>query len=197
MDDLIEEVLDLWFEGVVENEMREAWWVQDEAFDAEIRRWFREVQRRASAGELDVWAETPKGSLAPVIVLDQFSRNLNRGSAAAFANDPKAMATAEAAIEKGWDREFREPDRVFFYLPHEHSENFDVQRRCFRVYFETRGGTEYPEAYRAFRPFPTSKRCPWPLKYARGRRIFRPNARRLRGRIAQRRWREPTRHKHP
>ena len=150
MDDLIEEVLDLWFEGVVENEMREAWWVQDEAFDAEIRRWFREVQRRASAGELDVWAETPKGSVAPVIVLEQFSRNLNRGSDAAVANDPKALAIVEAGIEKDWGGEFRKPNRVFFYLPHEHSENFDVQRRCFRVFFETRMGTEYPEAHMSF-----------------------------------------------
>ena len=147
MDDLIEEVLDLWFEGVVENEMREAWWVQDEAFDAEIRRWFREVQRRASAGELDVWAETPKGSVAPVIVLEKISRNLNRGSDAAVANDPKALAIVEAGIEKDWGGEFREPNRVFFYLPHEHSEDFDVQRRCFRVFFETRMGTEYPEAH--------------------------------------------------
>ena len=147
MDDQIEEVLAFWFEGVVENELREAWWVQHDAFDAEIRQRFGEVHRRASAGELDAWTETPKGSLALVIVLDQFSRNLNRGSAAAFANDPKALATAEAAIEKDWDREFREPDRVFFYLPHEHSEDFDVQRRCFRVFFETRMGTECPEAH--------------------------------------------------
>ena len=106
MDDLIEEVLDLWFEGVVENEMREAWWVQDEAFDAEIRRWFKEVQRRASAGEVDVWTEIPMDTLAPVVVLDQFSRNLNSGSAAAVANDPKALAIAEAGIEKDWGGEF-------------------------------------------------------------------------------------------
>ena len=127
--------------------MRELWWEQDEAFDAKIRQRFREVQRRASAGELDVWTEIPKGTLAPVVVLDQFSRNLNRGSAAAVADDPKALAIAEAGIEKDWGREFRKPDRVFFYLPHEHSEDFDVQRRCFRVFFETRMGTEYPEAH--------------------------------------------------
>ncbi len=147
MVDQIEEVLAFWFEGVVENEMREAWWVQDDAFDAEIRRRFEEVHRRASAGELDAWTETPKGSLALVIVLDQFSRNLNRGSAAAFANDPKALATAEAAIEKGWDREFREPDRVFFYLPHEHSEDLEVQRRCFDLFSDTKLGTEYAESH--------------------------------------------------
>ena len=69
MDDQIEEVHAFCFEGVVENEMREAWWVKDDAVGAEIRRWFREVQRRASTGELDVWAETPKGSVTPVIVL--------------------------------------------------------------------------------------------------------------------------------
>ena len=151
MDDLIEEVLTLWFEGVVENEMCEPWWVQDEAFDAEIRQRFREVQRLASAGELDVWTEIPMDTLAPVVVLDQFSRNLNSGSAAAVANDPKALAIAEAGIEKDWGGEFREPDRVFFYLPHEHSKkNLDAQRRCFRVFFETRMGTEYPEAHMRF-----------------------------------------------
>ena len=147
MNDHIEEVLAFWFEGVVENEMREAWWVQDDAFDTEFRRRFGEVHRRVSAGELEAWRETPRGSLALVIVLDQFSRNLNRGSAAAFAKDPKALATAEAAIEKDWDREFREPNRVFFYLPHEHSEDLDVQRRCFGLFSETKMGTEYAEAH--------------------------------------------------
>ncbi len=147
MDDLIEGTLALWCEGVVENEMREARWVQDEAFDAETRRRFKEVQRRASAGELGAWTETPKGSLAPVIVLDQFSRNLNRGSAAPLANNPKALAIAEAGIEKAWGGEFSESDRVFFYSPHEHSEEFDVQRRFVGVFFETRMGAEYPEVH--------------------------------------------------
>lgn len=147
MDEQIEEVLAFWFEGVKDGEMREAWWVQDDAFDDEIRERFGDLHRRGSAGELDNWTESAKGALALVIVLDQFSRNLNRGSAAAFANDPKALAVAEAAIEKGWDKEFREPDRVFFYLPHEHSEDLNVQRKCFELFAATEMGTEYAEAH--------------------------------------------------
>ena len=147
MDDQIEEVLAFCFECVVENEMRESWCVQDDAFDAEILRRFGEVHRRASTGELDAWTETPKSSLALVIVLDQFSHNLMYCSAAAFANDRKTLATAELAIEKDWDRKFRVPDRVYFYLPHEHSEDLDVQRGCLGLFSKTKMGTEYAEAH--------------------------------------------------
>ena len=147
MDHQIEEVLAFCFEGVVENEMRESWCVQDDAFDAEILRRFGEGHRRASTGELDAWTETPKSLLALVIKLDQFSHNLIYCSTAAFANDPKALATAELAIEKDRDRKFRVPDRVFYYLPHEHSEDLDVQRRCFGLFSKTKMGTEYAEAH--------------------------------------------------
>jgi len=147
IDAQINAVLDFWFDGVVEGEMRAAWWEQSDDFDTEIRETFGETHERAAAGALDHWADTPEGALALVIVLDQFSRNLNRGSAAAFANDPKALSIAETAIEKGWDQQFQEPNKVFFYLPHEHSEDIDVQRRCFELFSKTKMGTEYAESH--------------------------------------------------
>ena len=96
---------------------------------------------------MDHWAETAEGALALVIVLDQFSRDLNRGSAAAFAKYPKKLSMAEMAIEKGWDQQFPEPNEVFFYLPLEHNEDIEVQRRCFDLFAKTRMGTEYAEAH--------------------------------------------------
>ena len=117
--------------------------------------------QRAAAGELDHWAETAEGALALVIVLDQFSRDLNRGSAAAFANDPKTLSIAETAIEKGWDQQFPEPNEVFFYLPLEHSEDIEVQRRCFDFVREDENGhgirgSPY-EVDRTFWPLPAPK----------------------------------------
>ena len=80
------------------------------------------MHQRAAAGKVDHWAETAEGALALVIVLDQFSRDLNRGSAAAFAKYPKTLSIAETAIEKGWDQQFPVPNEEFFYLPLEHSD---------------------------------------------------------------------------
>ena len=147
MDEQISGVLDFWFDGVVEGEMRPEWWEQSDEFDAQIRGQFGEMHKRAAAGELDDWTETAEGALALVIILDQFSRNLDRGSAAAFANDPKALSIAEMAIEKGWDQQFQEPNKVFLYLTHEHSEDIKVQRRCFDLFAKTKMGTEYAEAH--------------------------------------------------
>ncbi|MDP7390763.1 MAG: DUF924 family protein [Alphaproteobacteria bacterium] len=147
MDEQISAVLDFWFDGVVEGEMRPEWWEQSDEFDAQISGQFGETHTCAVAGESDHWPETVEGALAFVIVLDQFSQNLNRGSAAAFAKYPKTLSIAETAIEKGWDQQFPEPNKVFFYLPHEHSEDIKVQRRCFDLFVKTKMGTEYAEAH--------------------------------------------------
>ncbi len=144
--DDIDAVHEFWF-GAAPGRMRDVWFQRDDGFDAEIRARFGDLHRRAAAGHCDGWAETPDGALALVIVLDQFSRNLHRGSAEAFAFEGMALAVAEAAIAKGWDKTFREPDRVFFYLPHEHSEDIEVQRRCVELFSDTEMGTEYAESH--------------------------------------------------
>lgn len=146
MKEQIDAILEFWF-GPDPGEKRDAWFERSDAFDEEIRTKFGAVQAQAAAGECDGWAETPRGALALVLLLDQFSRNLFRGDARAFASDSKALGIADAAIQKGWDREFPEIMRIFFYLPHEHCEDLEVQRRCVELFTGTEWGTEYAEAH--------------------------------------------------
>lgn len=120
-----EEVLGFWLGAGPER-----WFKKDEAFDADIRARFNKLYEDAAAGELGSWEDTPEGTLALVIVLDQFPRNMFRGSALAFAADPLARAVATRAIERGFDRQVAMPCRSFFYLPFEHSERLADQERC-------------------------------------------------------------------
>ncbi len=105
------------------------WYDKDDAFDAEIRARFLSAYESAADGRL-AWDDTPEGALALVIVLDQFPRNMFRDSARAFAADPLARKIAARAIERGFDRRFAVPERGFFYLPFEHSEELADQERC-------------------------------------------------------------------
>jgi len=103
------------------------WYAKNDRFDAAIRLKFEPVHHKAAQGKYDGWAQTAEGTLALLILLDQFPRNLYRNSGHAFATDPKARAIARAAIEAGFDRQV-EPDlRNFFYLPFEHSEDLADQ----------------------------------------------------------------------
>jgi uncharacterized protein (DUF924 family) len=106
------------------------WFVQDAVVDAEIRDRFQGLHAAALAGSLLHWDDDASDALAHVIVLDQFSRNMFRGSAAAFAADPLARAAAGRAIERGFDRQAAKAERPFFYLPYMHSEALADQERC-------------------------------------------------------------------
>lgn len=99
-----------------------AWFAKDEAFDAALRARFEPTHHAAARGELDNWIATREGALALLLLLDQIPRNIFRGSAHAFATDPKARAVARAAVERGWHREGAAELRQFFLLPFEHSE---------------------------------------------------------------------------
>jgi uncharacterized protein (DUF924 family) len=115
----------------------EKWFKKDTAFDDGIRRRFLETYQAAAAGKLAGWEETPEGALALLIVLDQFARNMFRGSARAFAADPLARAVAERALARGFDQQTPLPDRQFFYLPFEHSESLADQERCVALFRAT------------------------------------------------------------
>lgn len=106
------------------------WFAHNEGFDSAIRDRFEAVHLAGSRGEYRDWIETAEGALALVIVLDQFPRNLYRGSAHAFATDPLARATARAAITRGHDQAIPPPLRLFFYMPFEHSELPEDQDRA-------------------------------------------------------------------
>jgi uncharacterized protein (DUF924 family) len=119
-----EDVLTFWLAAG-----HERWFKHDDAFDAAIRARFAATYEDAAAGLLRAWQDGPRSALALVIVLDQFPRNMFRGSARAFATDPLARAAAERAIARGFDQKLAMPERVFFYLPFEHSEALADQER--------------------------------------------------------------------
>lgn len=108
----------------------ERWFEPDDAFDAAIREWFAATYEDAAAGLLSVWENSPEGALALVIVLDQFPRNMFRHSARSYAADPLAREITRRAIAKGFDQRFPVPERSFFYLPFEHSEELADQERA-------------------------------------------------------------------
>jgi uncharacterized protein (DUF924 family) len=110
------------------------WFTADPAVDAEIRRRFHQSWAAAARGELQSWTTEPRGALARVILLDQFTRNLERGRAEAFAQDAGALATATAVIDAGEDRGLLPAERSFLYLPFEHAEDLALQRRSLDLF---------------------------------------------------------------
>jgi uncharacterized protein (DUF924 family) len=131
------EVLDFWFglPGARERgRPRKAWFQKSEPFDAEIRRRFFLTWERAARGELGRWRETPLASLALVVTLDQFPRNMFRGTARAFASDSLALAAARETIAREFDRLLPPVERSFIYLPFEHAEDLAAQRRSLALH---------------------------------------------------------------
>lgn len=126
------EVLDFWF---VETDP-ESWWEVDPAFDAMIRQRFGALHERASSGELHGWRTSAPGRLAEIIVLDQFSRNLFRGTARAFAQDLAALVLAQEAVAAGAHLELEPARRAFLLLPYMHSESRAIHVVAERLYRE-------------------------------------------------------------
>ncbi|MFT6581274.1 MAG: DUF924 family protein [Alphaproteobacteria bacterium] len=126
--DLINTVHEFWF-GAAPFERREVWFKKDVAFDDEIRAQFGDHWEQASAGAYDHFVETAKGRLALLILLDQFSRNLFRGDARSYSNDVKALALAKEGVALGHDMALSKIERIFMYLPFEHSEDMEDQHR--------------------------------------------------------------------
>lgn len=108
----------------------EKWFARDDAFDAEIRACFLATHEAAARSELSDWEDTAEGAYALLLVLDQFPRNLFRGSPRAFATDAQALAVAERAIARGFDDAFQPPERRFIYMPFMHAEDLAHQERC-------------------------------------------------------------------
>jgi uncharacterized protein (DUF924 family) len=106
------------------------WFTRDDAFDAEVRQRFLGTYESAVEGRLSEWEHSPEGALALIVVLDQFPRNMFRGSPRAFAADPLARGVADRAIARGFDRHPLPLPPRFFYLPLMHSENLADQERC-------------------------------------------------------------------
>jgi uncharacterized protein (DUF924 family) len=116
-----------WFgeltDGFADPAHRKAWFAADPDRDALIRERFGSLTETAATGALDDWLGTPVGVLAFILVCDQFTRQIHRGTAAAFALDPLALGVARRGIEAGFDRQLGVDERAFFYLPFEHAES--------------------------------------------------------------------------
>jgi len=131
----IEAVLTFWFgeegpEAVAPDATAARWFQKDEAFDETIRTRFGDLYEAARTGALDGWASTARGRLALLIVLDQFPRNLFRGTRRAFESDARALALASEGVALGHDRAFAVDGRSFFYMPLMHAEDRLAQQRC-------------------------------------------------------------------
>ena len=134
------DVLEYWFSERV----RPLWFEKNAAFDDELRATFGATVAAAGAGDLDHWVRAVDSSLALVLLLDQFPRNIHRGRTRAFAADAKARSVAGVAVERGFDRRTPLDRRFFFYLPFEHSEDRADQARSvalFRRWAEEHDGS--------------------------------------------------------
>lgn len=126
-----DDVLAFWFAP----ETQARWFAKGDAgFDALVERRLGPAATEAAAGRLDAWADTARGALALVILLDQVPRNLRRGSPEAFARDAKARALATRAVERGLDAGLAPAERLFLYLPFEHSEDLADQDRSVELF---------------------------------------------------------------
>ena len=126
------QVLNFWFDELAEAD----WWRKDETLDRRIAGRFGATLEAAARCELWAWRTTTRGRLAEVIVLDQFSRNVHRGTAAAFANDPLALALAQEAVARGCGSELVPRERAFLYLPWMHSESRAIHEEALRLFAE-------------------------------------------------------------
>ncbi len=130
MNPATDDVLHFWF-----SELDPAqWWQADDALDQLIRDRFLSCWKRAAEGQLDHWQEEAPSCLALIIVLDQFSRNLHRGTPKAFSQDGKALKIAETALEKGFDQQVEPQKRMFFYMPFEHAEDMAMQEKSVALF---------------------------------------------------------------
>ncbi|MDJ0860303.1 MAG: DUF924 family protein [Dinoroseobacter sp.] len=127
-----QDVLDFWLSEIDQSN----WYVQDDAVDEAIRTRFGSLWEIAASGRLRSWCWCPDGTLAYLILTDQFPRNMFRGSPKAFATDVLALEAAKTGIGRGFDLRIPEPQRQFYYLPLEHSEIPTNQNRCVRLILE-------------------------------------------------------------
>ncbi len=154
MIDRIEKILEFWFgtfpDAWTGDESKyDMWFRNGAAYDAEIFSRFGADYYRAVDGALDNWPESPRGRLALIVLLDQFSRHIHRGTAESFAQDKKSQHLSIEGISAGDDLNLHPVERSFFYLPLEHAEDMELQNlsvEAFRQLIQ-----DVPEQYR--KPF--------------------------------------------
>lgn len=125
-----QEIIQFWFEEIDSK----FWFKKDADFDQILKQRFYDTYLSATRSELNQWRQNPEGSLAEVIVLDQFSRNFYRESAKAFEFDSLALALSQNAIDKGFDQEIPINKRSFLYMPFMHSESLVIHDQALKLF---------------------------------------------------------------
>ena len=138
-----EDVLWFWLgdldeDGLAEAALAQRWWRKDDALDREIRAKFDSTWQAIMAGDRESWLDDPHSRLAYVMVLDQFGRNMYRGTAQAFAGDERALSAAAEGVERGHDRALHGHERGFAYMPFMHSESLPMQERSLELFVALR-----------------------------------------------------------
>lgn len=132
-----DEILEFWFGREDEadyGKFRKVWFRKKPRFDAEIRTRFISDYQLAAASKLDSWKSLPHSCLALILLLDQFPRNIFRGTPQAFATDPQAQYYTQYAVANGYDRQLLPVQRWFTYIPFEHSENLAHQHQSVELF---------------------------------------------------------------
>lgn len=132
-----EKILDFWFgqpEQANYGKPRQIWFIKKPAFDLEVRTRFLTDYEQAAAGKLDDWKNSAQSCLALILLLDQFSRNMFRGTPQAFATDWQALSASQYAVSQGYDRDLLPVQRWFIYCPFEHSENLEHQNQAVALF---------------------------------------------------------------
>jgi len=133
------DILLFWFDDPADpngeyGQQRQVWFSKNPEFDQQIRDRFLPAYGQARRGEFAAWIDAAHSALALTLLLDQFPRNLFRGQARGFEADTQALATAQAAIARQYDQALLPVERMFFYLPFEHSENLDHQAQAVSLF---------------------------------------------------------------
>ena len=139
MNSMGEQVISFWFEEIDPK----SWWSAETAFDELVRQRFLPTLGQAIAGELSGWRASPEGRLAEIVVLDQFSRNIHRGTPAAFAQDPMALALSQEAVAAGALASLPGPQRAFLLMPYMHSESRRVHEQVVALFAEWAPGNNH------------------------------------------------------
>jgi len=126
-------ILNFWFQET----KPEFWWKKDESFDDLIKFRFTDIHTLAVANQLSEWRRSAEGSLAEIIILDQFSRNMFRDTSQSFAYDETALKLSRQAIEKGFHKELNEIRRPFLYMPFMHSEAKEIHEEAVVLFNES------------------------------------------------------------
>lgn len=139
MPEAVAQILNFWFDDPATansayGKERRVWFYKDPAFDQRIRDQFMDVYKQARQGIYTEWMQTHRGALALIVLLDQFSRNMFRGTPRSFEADTQALSVAQSAIAHGYDRALMPVERIFLYLPFEHSENLEHQDQAVALF---------------------------------------------------------------